>query len=289
MTVFVAGRPSPTNVLLRDACEAIGLEAALLPADDVLRSAGRGDVVLSRLDVLPTLDGVEPGLVRLGELAQRGVRLLNPPHAVLGAHDKLQTAIRLARAGVPHPRTAYVDADGHLPDLGFPVVVKPRFGSWGRDVTRCESAAELRERLRELESRRWFRRHGALVQELVPSRGYDLRVVVAGGRVVGAIRRTAAPGEWRTNVALGGERTRVSPPPDAELVALAAAAAIGLDLGGIDLLPTAGGHVVIEANGCVDFTDLYALDGEDVFWTAMRCALGLAEPAVADEPLAALA
>ena len=80
--------------------------------------------------------------------------------------------------------------------------------------------------------------HGALVQELVPPLGFDLRIVVALDHVIGAISRVAAPGEWRTNVALGAERAPVAtPPPDACALALAAARATGAALVGVDLLP----------------------------------------------------
>jgi glutathione synthase/RimK-type ligase-like ATP-grasp enzyme len=111
----------------------------------------------------------------------------------------------------------------------------------------------------------WFLEHGALVQELVPHTGPDLRIVVAGDRVVGAVRREAAPGEWRTNVALGATRVPVEPPPEAALLALAAARAVGAALVGVDLLPTPdGGHTILELNGAVDFTREYRAD-VDVF------------------------
>ena len=149
-------------------------------------------------------------------------------------------------------------------------MLKPRFGSWGKDVVRCETRAELRREFRRLSSRPWFRAHGLLVQELLPSPGADLRVLVACGQVVGAISRRAAPGEWRTNVALGGTRVRAVPPPRARRLAVAAAAAIGGDFVGVDLLPTRDGYVVLELNGCVDFNEDYSLPHGDVFEDAIE-------------------
>jgi RimK family alpha-L-glutamate ligase len=167
--------------------------------------------------------------------------------------------------------TAHVDWNSPPPRIDFPVVVKPRFGSWGRDVFLCESHVELRRCLRRLRKRTWFRRQGVLVQALVPPAGFDLRVVVACGRVVGAVERVAAAGEWRTNLALGGTRRPVNPTRKACLLALEAAAAVEADVVGVDLLPGPdGGFVVLEVNGAVDFTAEYSLVGRDVFEEVAR-------------------
>ena len=256
MFALIANRETPTNRALA-ACPWNGSESAWLTPSAALARLRPFDVALGRLDVRPTLDGVEPGLWALAGLAARGVRVLNPPSALLIAHDKLLTARRLVRAGVPHPATALALPGQALPFTG-PAVVKPRFGSWGRDVVLCRDAEALGRTLADLERHAWFRAQGALVQELVPPRGYDLRIVVAGGRVVGAVERRAAPGEWRTNVALGAARRPVVAPGDACDLAVAAASAAGADLVGVDLLPTDDGFLVLELNGAVDFTRAYA-------------------------------
>lgn len=274
----VAQRPTPTNERLGMARVGRVAWESMTPAE-ALAELAPGDVALGRLDVLPTLDGVDEGLWALGELAARGVRVLNPPAALLAAHDKLITARLLRRARLPHPRTRVARLGAPLPALPGPWVVKPRFGSWGLGVARCAEAAELHGLLERLEWQPWFRAHGALVQELVPPRGHDLRLVVAAGRVVGAVSRVCPPGEWRTNVALGARRQPVRrPPAEACAIAVAAAAAAGADLVGVDLLPCPdGGWTVIELNGAVEFNDLYDPDG-DVFASAAfelsRLALG---------------
>lgn len=275
MRVGVIGWPGQeTNPELVRAWRASGVDAMALSPDDAAWELGPGDVAVGRLDVLPTLDGIEPGLRALDALLRLGVHVLNPAAALLGTHDKLETARRLGVARVPHPRTAHVTSAGDRVELSPPLVVKPRFGSWGRDVFLCADGAALETCLEEVSGRAWFRRHGALVQHLVRPQFHDLRVVVAGGCVVGAARRHAVPGNWRTNVSLGGSLSPAWPDQDARVLAVAAAAAVGADLVGVDLLPSTDGYVVLELNGAVDFDLRYSLPGGDVYLDA-AAALGL--------------
>jgi [lysine-biosynthesis-protein LysW]--L-2-aminoadipate ligase len=195
----------------------------------------------------------------------------NPALALLAVHDKLLTAKRLAAAGIPHPRTGWVTSPDDEFPVSPPLVVQPRFGSWGTDVFRCADEQEARGLLHGLAGRGWFRRHGALVQELVPSMSRDLRVLVAAGEVIGGVERVAAPGEWRTNVSLGGSRLPVVPDRAAAELSVLTAATLGCHLVGVDLLEARpGGYVVLELNGAVDFDETYSLPGRDVFTDALR-------------------
>ncbi len=260
---LLAARATPTGDGLAGVSRPDFAVVQLTP-ERALVELGRGDVAVGRLDVRETVDGVDDGLWVLGVLEARGITVLNGAAALLAAHDKLLTARLLAGADVPHPVTDIV-LDDKAPRLRPPLVVKPRFGSWGRDVVRCENEAELAREMAAARQRPWFGTHGALVQELVPPVGRDLRVVVAHGRCIGAISRVAAPGEWRTNVALGAERIPVDPPPEAMSLAISAAGVLGASLAGVDLLPTpAGDWVVLEVNGAVEFGESYA-QGQDVF------------------------
>jgi [lysine-biosynthesis-protein LysW]--L-2-aminoadipate ligase len=283
MALLIAGRLTPPNVGLLDAARERNVQARLLPAEAAFWRARPNDVVLARVDVRPTLDGIEPGLEPLRRLERGGFDVLNRADAILAAHDKLETATQLAGHGLPHPRTRHIPPHGAPPAYDGPVVLKPRFGSWGVDVVRCDSRAELRSAFASLSERPWFQRHGLLLQELLPPPSCDLRVLVACGEVVGAIRRHPAPGEWRTNVALGGTRTPAIPPPKAAGLAVAAAAAIGADLVGVDLLPTPSGYVVLELNGCVDFTAEYSFAGRNVFDDAVESLLFPHVAELADE------
>ena len=281
LLAIVAQRRTATNVALAAAAPR-GVDARILSPEQASSLLQPGAVALGRLDVDDGLDGVEDGLWALGSLAARGVRVLNRAGALLAAHDKLLTARVLQRAGLPHPRTLILHPGGSVPDWQGPLVVKPRFGSWGREVERCEDEISFRRHLRSLEHRLWFQRHGALLQELVAPAGADLRVVVAGGVAVGAIARVAAPGEWRTNVSLGGTRVPVEPPSAALELAVRAAASSGAELLGVDLLPDgAGGWTVLELNGAVDFTREYRIDRDPFVAATAELVRAAADGAVA--------
>jgi RimK family alpha-L-glutamate ligase len=279
----VAHRRSATNEALVAAARAWGLYSELLDPHTALTSLEPGDVALARLDVREGLDGIERGTGELERLAAGGVDVRNPPGSLVVAHDKLLTARALRLAGLPHPHTTLLSPTLPTPVPELPVVLKPRFGSWGRDVERCTTAEELDAAFARLQRKPWFREHGALAQELVEPRGWDMRLVVAGGRVVGAACRIARSGEWRTNAALGAQVEPVEPPPLAVALALAAARAARADLVGVDLLPTPNGSfVVLELNGAVDFRPVYA-PMRDVFSETVAALLedGVCQPELA--------
>jgi RimK family alpha-L-glutamate ligase len=281
--LYVLGTSNETSGDIVRAFEGLGVPARLVDADTALDVLGPGDTALARLDVRQALDGVEPGLLATLLLERRGVRVFNPVPSLLAAHDKLRTARILDAAGVPHPRTALLGSD-RAAELKPPLVLKPRFGSWGSDVYLCADMPEAADKARELAGRPWFVRHGALLQEYIPVPRQDLRMLVAGRHVVGAATRIALPGEWRTNVSIGGTLERVVPPPEAETLSVAAVLALGGDFMGVDLIPDPkGGQLVLEVNGAAEFDDRYSIGGRDVF-REIALRLGLLQ-----EPVAAVA
>ena len=254
-SVGVIGWPQETNIELAAAWRARGIPAELLNPFAAARVLGPEDVAVGRLDVLRTLDGIGPGLHVLSDLARRGVRVLNDrsrasPRTRQAAHR------RLPRAGAAAP-SAHAPARtlrGTAP-TGAALRAQAALRQPGADVFRCRAGWDVEAVLRRVKDRPWFRRHGVIVQELLPVAGHDLRVIVAGGRFVGAVRRIAPPGEWRTNISLGSARERVDPPAEACRLGLAAAAAIGADLVGVDLLPMDDSHLVLELNGAAEFDE----------------------------------
>jgi ribosomal protein S6--L-glutamate ligase len=117
--------------------------------------------------------------------------------------------------------------------------------------------------------------------------GRDLRAFVVGGRVVGAIERTAAAGDWRSNVSRGASARACELPAALASLAVRAAAAIGADYAGVDLLPDADGSVfVLEVNGIPGWQGLQTATGIDVAGIivdhlVMRAAGTIATPEVA--------
>ena len=221
------------------------------------------------VDVRPGLDGIDGGLRSLGEFEARGVRVLNPASALIAAHDKLVTARLLQGAGLPHPRTWCVTDVSRRPRPVGPVVVKPRFESWGRDVARCaDDEALARESSASKGSRglppmarscrSWSRRVGTTCGSSLPEEAWSGRSAVSrppgSGAPTSRSARAARPSTRRRTPAGWRSPARRSR---------------GLDLAGVDLLPVEGGWVVLELNGAVDFTSDYSRS-EDVFRAATR-------------------
>jgi ribosomal protein S6--L-glutamate ligase len=201
----------------------------------------------------------------------RGVLVLNPPAALEACVDKYLATARLAAAGLPVPPTAVCQhADAAMEAfhaLGGDVVVKPLFGSEGRGMIRVGDPELAWRTFRTLE-----RTQAVLyLQRFVPHPGWDLRVLVLGGRVLAAMRRYAN-GDWRTNVAQGGRAEAVTPTDAEARLALRAAAAVGAPLAGVDLLPGPGGdgYVVLEVNAVPGWRALAPVCGVDVAGEVVR-------------------
>ena len=262
LLAIVAQRSTATNVALAAAAPR-GVDARILAPGaggrrccSRERSRSAGSTSSTGSTASRTASG------RSASLAARGVVVLNRAGALLAVHDKLLTAKVLQRAGLPHP--AHADPPSRrsraaLGGAGRRQAALRQLGPRRRALraTRSPSAATCARSSTGSGSSGTARSCRSSYQPA----GFDLRIVVAGGVAVGAISRVAAPGEWRTNIALGGTRVAVEPPAEALELAVRAAQAAGADLIGVDLLPDgAGGHTVLELNGAVDFTREYRLD-----------------------------
>lgn len=255
----------------------VRLECASFPS--LVGSVGQGEspVRAGPLD-LSAVDGVLVRMMPPGSLEQvvfrmdallsleaLGVPVLNPPRAIETAVDKYWALARLERAGLPVPPTwvgeSPADAEAAFAELGGDVIIKPLFGAEGRGLMRVTDPELARRACRTLG------RLGAVLylQRYLPNPGHDLRAFVLGDRVLGAIRRHAPEGDWRTNVAVGGRAEAIALDAAAESLAMRAARAVGARLAGVDLLPTnAGDLVVIEVNAVPGWKALSAATGVDV-------------------------
>jgi [lysine-biosynthesis-protein LysW]--L-2-aminoadipate ligase len=189
-----------------------------------------------------------------------GVPTLNSSSAVTLCDDKVSMSLAFARAGVPTLRTAMaftVESALEIGErFGYPLVVKPVTGSWGRLLARANSPATLRT---ILEQKRTLggHQHGVFyLQEYVEKPGRDIRAFYVGGEVLAASYRSAE--HWVTNVARGAVSSTCPLTPDIVKITRAASEAVGAEIAGVDLVETADGLKVIEINSGAEFKGLKA-------------------------------
>ena len=226
----------------------------------------KADGVLVRMMPPGTLEQVVFRMDALHRLEASGVRLMNSPRAVETAVDKYLTLARLEQGGLPVPETWVGESADEALDaferLGSDVVVKPLFGSEGRGLVRVSHREIAWRTFHALE------RLGSVLylQKFIHHPGYDYRVFVLGGRVLGAIRRTARQDEWRTNVAGGGTAESCRIDAKMESMSLEAARAVGAEMAGVDLLPdpSLNGLTILEVNAVPGWRALASATGVDV-------------------------
>lgn len=246
---------------LRSVVDARGEARVLGPEDAVLdtlhllivRGLPRGSLeqVIFRMDALHVL-------------AQRGVRCVNTPRAIERTVDKSWAGAVLAGAGVPTPETIvcerYDDAMDAFERLGGDVVVKPLFGAMGNGIVRVEDRDLAHRVFRALELERTVY---YVQRTLAPAGRRNLRVLVVAGEVAGAMERVTD--SWRANVARGARPLAVALGGAERSLALAATAAVGADVAGVDLLVTPGGEaVVLEVNGIPGWQALQSVCPENL-------------------------
>lgn len=275
--------------MLLDALQLAGVDATPIDARTlVLDPAAIGplggyDVVLDRslsLTASVTIGRVLEGL---------GVRVINAPEAVAVCSDKLRTTIALERADVPTPRVRVaIDPEAALEAveaIGYPAVLKPTVGSWGRLMARvndrdaAEAVIEHRATLGSAAQGVFY------VQEHIDKPGRDLRVFVVGGETIAAIARSSA--HWVTNTARGAVASGVRITDEIDDICRRAASAVGGDIVAVDLLECPQrGLLVNEVNHSMEFRNSVETSGVDIPGKIAACVLRIAQERI---PAGALA
>jgi RimK family alpha-L-glutamate ligase len=236
--------------------------------DPQLRTDGiplfEADAVLARIIPSGSLEQIIYRVDALHWLEERGVPVINSPRAIERAVDKFYTSALLHEAGLPTVETVVceraADAVAAVRELGD-VVIKPIFGSMGHGLVRVSDPDVAFRVAKTLETTRAV----FYVQRAIDHGGRDYRLFVLGGRVLAAIERRAADGDWRSNVARGAAAVAFDAPADWQALAVRAAAVIEADYAGVDLLQGRDGRVyVLEVNGIPGWEGLQRATGVDV-------------------------
>ena len=230
------------------------------------------DAVLARIIPNGSLEQIIYRVDTLHWLERRGIPVVNSPRAIEQCVDKFLTTALLQEAGLPVPETVVcegvADAVAAVRAMGD-AVIKPLFGSMGLGMVRVTDPDLAFRVARALEQTRAV----FYVQRTIDHGGSDIRAFVVGDRVVGAIERRAprgeeaagAAGEWRTNISRGGTAQGIDLPEEWAALARRAAAVVGADYAGVDLLPARDGSAyVLEVNGIPGWQGLQQATGIDI-------------------------
>lgn len=200
-------------------------------------------------------------------LENNGIKVVNSFNAALICGNKLLASIALSKAGIPTPKTVVAFTEDSslkaLEKVGYPAILKPVVGSWGRliaplkDLDSARAILETREYMFPLYQVFY-------IQEMIQNLLRDIRCFVIGDRAVAAIYRYSAPGEWRTNVARGGRAEVCQITPELEELCVKATEAVGGGAFGVDMMETPNGLVVHEVNYTTEFRATAESTGVDI-------------------------
>lgn len=203
-----------------------------------------------------------------------GVVVINSSDAIMRARDKLLAHQVFADAGVPFPRTVLARQPSDVSKMvklvgGAPVILKLLSGTHGKGVMLGRDLDEIQASLDTV----WALNQTLLIQEYVrESAGTDIRVLVVGGRVLGAMQRSAKLGRFRANVHQGAEVSTHPLDEELEWMSLRAAEVIGLEIAGVDLVRGAEGYRLIEVNSAPGFEGFERATGRNVAAEILRYA-----------------
>jgi [lysine-biosynthesis-protein LysW]--L-2-aminoadipate ligase len=207
-----------------------------------------------------------------------GARVINPLHAAIICGNKMYAHMELEKAGIRTPKAVAAfseeSAMAVLNKIGYPAVIKPTVGSWGRliallrDKEEARAVIEDREHMFPLYQVYYF-------EEFVKRPPRDIRAIVVGDRVVAAIYRYSGQGEWKTNMALGGHAETCPVTNELEDICLKATSAMSGQIVGVDLMESKSqGLLVHEVNNTTEFKNTVRVTGIDIPGLMIDYALG---------------
>jgi len=196
-----------------------------------------------------------------------GIRTVNSYQVVRTCGDKVLTSMALIRHGIPTPRTVVAlsveAALEAIEEMGYPVVLKPAVGSWGRLLSRVNDRDTAEAVLKHKATLGGPLHSVFYIQEYVDKPDRDIRTLVVGEEVVYAMYRRSD--HWITNTARGGEARPCPLSPEIEELSLAAAQAVGGGILAVDLLETADGRLLVsEVNHTPEFHGAMQAVGVDI-------------------------
>ncbi|KYH42622.1 MAG: lysine biosynthesis enzyme (lysX) [Candidatus Bathyarchaeota archaeon B26-1] len=221
------------------------------------------------------------GLHLAAVLESKGLTVINPFKVSEVCGNKLYTTLALIKAGVPVPKTliAFTEKGAlkALDALGYPAVLKPVSGSWGRLIALVKSREaaqaiiEAREEIRNALLQIYY------FQEYVERPPRDIRTLVVGDEVVAAAYRYSRVGEWRTNVARGGVSKACPLTDELKEIAFRAAEAVGGGVLAVDCMESPEGLLVHEVNGRAEFRGLSSATKIDIADKIIDYVVGVAK------------
>ncbi len=212
-------------------------------------------------------------LAILRQMEHLGVEVINSSQSIEAVKDKLYALQILAQSNLPIPRTMLVrfpvDVDLVAQQIGFPCVVKLLVGSYGEGVVLSRDPGGFRDLMEMISS--LDRSQAVILQQYIGSHpGQDLRVWVIGGRVLGAMLRSSTDGSFKANISRGGDGQPYPLSPEVEQLALSCAAALKLDIAGVDLLFDNDQYSVCEVNSAAGFAGFEAATGLNVAGAVLK-------------------
>lgn len=223
------------------------------------------------------------GLYLIAILNAWGIPTINRYPTAAVCADKLQTTLALATAGVPQPsaRVAFEDTSAlaALDVTGYPAVLKPVTGSWGRLLARVNDRDSAEAIIEHRQTLGDYQHHTYYIQEFVRKPGRDIRAFVVGDETICAIYRTSP--HWITNTARGGQATNCPVTPELDALCQRAAAAVGGGVLALDVFEDSErGLLINEINHTMEFRNSSAPTGVDIAARVVDYALAQARAGV---------